>query len=409
MEAAHINAINGWLIEQGLLGRSEATLLQGFCDRCRAAGLHLVQSAMFFDTLHPVNESHGFYWDVSADPSVTQIEYSRYETEDNARRWLGSPFHHMLENDLTELHLPLAEQHEEPFAILEDLRQEGQTDYLALIHRLGSDDANGEMDHIFSRWSTADPKGFGPEDRHALRVLVPALALAVKSVSLSHTAKSLVEVYLGRDAGNRVLKGRIGRGRVESINAVLWFSDMENYTALSEQIDSSELIPLLNDYSEAVISSVHSAGGDVLKLIGDGALAIFTHEDASRAAEAALQAEKEMRARLKALKTERVAAGAPFSSIYLALHVGKVFYGNIGSDERLDFTVVGPAVNEASRISATCRLVGRSLLVSQAFLQLLPRSTRSEFETVGLHSLKGVTEPRELFGPAHKRPAIVDF
>ena len=397
MDATHIDAITRWLIEQGLLGCGENALLEGFCDRCGEAGLHIVQAVVFFDTLHPVNESRGIYWDRDLSPRVRQLEYSRYDADLNNRRWLGSPFYLMLEQGLHELHLPLTNPGEMAFSILEELRQEGHTDYLALIQRLGTDEASGEMNHIYSRWSSAQVGGFGPEDLDALRVLVPALALAIKSVSLSRAARAVVETYLGKDAGNRVLKGRIGRGRVESINAVLWFSDMEGYTALSERIDSTELIPLLNDYSEAVISSVHAAGGDVLKLIGDGVLAIFTDEDATRAAEAALQAERGVKDRLANLKTERAAAGSPFSSIYLALHVGKVFYGNIGSDERLDFTVVGPAVNEVCRISTTCRLVGRSLLISRDFLELLPPSARSRFQTVGLHSLKGVAEQKELF------------
>ncbi|MGO7733208.1 adenylate/guanylate cyclase domain-containing protein [Rhizobium leguminosarum] len=398
MDTAQISAINAWLIDQGLLGRSEALLLSGFCERCRNAGLPLVQAAIFFDTLHPVNESRGLYWDLAKSPSVSQTEYSRYEAEDNARRWHGSPFHHMLENNLAELHLPLDEANDKRFSILGDLREEGQSDYLALIHHLGNDEVNGEMDNIYSRWSTSTPGGFGEDDIGALHKLAPALALAIKSVSLSQTARALVEVYLGKDAGSRVLRGRIGRGRVESISAVLWFSDMENYTMLSEHIDSNELIPLLNDYSEAVISSVQEAGGDVLKLIGDGALALFRHDDATRAAEAALQAQQRLQTRLESLRDSRLRGGRPHTSIYVALHVGSVFYGNIGSDERLDFTVVGPAVNEVCRISSTCRQVGQSLLVSREFLDLLPASAAVLFRSNGTHSLKGVSGKRELFG-----------
>ena len=185
------------------------------------------------------------------------------------------------------------------------------------------------------------------------------LGLAIKSTSLARVAASLVETYLGRDAGRRVLAGRMSRGSVDKIHAVLWFSDIRGYTALSEDMASDQLIPLLDDYAEAVISAVHGAGGDVLKLIGDGVLAIFAADDPAAASRSALQAEAALQLNLAALKERRAAAQMPVASIYVGIHIGDVFYGNIGSKDRLDFTVVGEAVNETSRISSMCSSVGR--------------------------------------------------
>ena len=191
--------------------------------------------------------------------------------------------------------------------------------------------------------------------------------LAMKCASLARIAKTLVETYLGRDAGRLVLNGQIARGVTDRIQAVLWFSDLHGFTHITETADPEQIIPFLNDYAEAIISSIYEAGGDVLKLIGDGTLAIFRCEDAAESCRAALKAEQLMRSRVRALNEQRLSCNLPVTSAYLGLHIGEVFYGNIGSQDRLDFTVVGPAVNEVSRIGALCRSVERDVLVSSAF------------------------------------------
>jgi adenylate cyclase len=160
-----------------------------------------------------------------------------------------------------------------------------------LIHRFAADGIIGEMDCVYSSWTTDAPSGFADGQVQALTGLVPALALAVKCASLARIAGTLVETYLGRDAGRRVLSGRIIRGVAERIGAVLWFSDLRGFTRITEEAPPEQVIPLLNDYAEAIISSVHGAGGDVLKLIGDGTLAIFKTDDPARACRYALDAE----------------------------------------------------------------------------------------------------------------------
>ena len=174
-----------------------------------------------------------------------------------------------------------------------------------------------------------------------LRELASPLMLAMKCASLARIAKTLVETYLGRDAGRLVLNGRIARGVTDRIQAVLWFSDLHGFTHITETADPEQIIPFLNDYAEAIISSIYEAGGDVLKLIGDGTLAIFRCEDAAESCRAALKAEQLMRSRVRALNEERLSCNLPVTSAYLGLHIGEVFYGNIGSQDRLDFTVVG--------------------------------------------------------------------
>jgi adenylate cyclase len=253
------------------------------------------------------------------------------------------------------------------------------------------------MDCVYSSWTTDAPGGFTDAQIAALCRLVPSLALAVKCASLARIAETLVETYLGRDAGRRVLSGRIMRGVAERIGAVLWYSDLQSFSRISETAEPDEIIPFLNDYSEAIISSVHEAGGDVLKLIGDGTLAIFKASDPGQACRCALEAEKTMRMRIAALNEKRGAEGLPLTDAYLGLHIGEVFYGNIGSQDRLDFTVVGPAVNEVSRIVALCRSVDRKILASSAFVTAALEEERSDLISIGRYALKGMERPQELF------------
>jgi adenylate cyclase len=252
------------------------------------------------------------------------------------------------------------------------------------------------MDCVYSSWTANARGGFSDTDLADLRRLVPLLALTVKTASLARIASTLVETYLGRDAGRRVLNGRIARGVADRIQAVLWFSDLRNYTRISDSAEPEQIIPLLNDYADAIISAIHENGGDVLKLIGDGALAIFTADDSARACQAALAAAAAARRAVADVNRRRTAASEPTTNMYLGLHIGEVFYGNIGSKERLDFTVVGPAVNEVSRIASMCRSVDQPLLVSSAFAAAIGEPKKL-LVSVGRYALRGVGRPQDLY------------
>ncbi len=397
IETGRVERILDWIVERGLAGDDEITLLHGFCDRCVEAGIDMSRAVAMIDTLHPVYEGRAFFWHRDKEPETLISEYESSREGPGAEQWRKSPFHHLLQSGGSEMRFRLEEGETNAFEILEELQSKGQTDYFIMVHRFRRETAIGEMDCFLSRWLSDSPGGFKDEDIAALRRLAPALGLAIKSCSLTRIAQSLVEVYLGRDAGRRVLEGHMQRGVAEKIHAVLWFSDMHGFTAMSERMVSDELIPLLDDYADVVISSIHGAGGDVLKLIGDGVLAIFTADDPQAACSAALTAEREMRKRAAALDEKRTAKGQPLASIYLGLHIGDVFYGNIGSKERLDFTVVGPAVNETHRISSLCTSVDRSLLISSDFLESLPEAERIDFVSVGRFALRGVGRAQQLF------------
>src|SRR4051794_8622868 len=400
MNDAPATEVGAWVTAAGLAGATEPDLLRGFCERAVAAGVPLARAVVLIDTLHPVHEGRIFHW--SRDPAPdepTVIEYGRTsEGSDHAASWRGSPFFHLLETGGSALRRRLARGDPADFPILGELRAQGQTDYLALVHRFTGDGVIGEMDCICSSWSTDAPSGFADGQAEALTGrLVPALALAVKCASLARIAGTLVETYLGRDAGRRVLSGRIARGVADRIEAVLWFSDLRGFTRITDTAAPEQVIPLLNDYAEAVIATVHEAGGDVLELIGDGTLAIFRADDPPRACRSALAAEALMRERVSALNARRAAAGLPVTDVYLGLHVGEVFYGNIGSPDRLDFTVVGPAVNEASRVATMCRGAEREVRLAAAFAAAARGEDRAGFVSVGRYALRGVARPQELF------------
>ena len=265
-----------------------------------------------------------------------------------------------------------------------------------MVNRFAADGVIGEMDCFYSAWMTDRAEGFADDEIAALKRLMPFLGLAIKSASLARIAETLVETYLGRDAGRRVLQGRIARGVADRIKAVLWFSDLRNYTRISDTAPAEEIIPLLNDYADAIVSAIHQNDGDVLKLIGDGVLAIFPAAERAHACAAALDAASAAREAVAALNVRRFEQGLPATEMYLGLHIGEVFYGNIGSKERLDFTVVGPAVNEVSRIAAMCRSVDQPILMSAAFTASVAVERRA-FASVGRFALRGVGKPQELF------------
>ena len=426
--------LSAWLTEAGLAGTPEADIVSGFCDRCIAAGIPLGRGHVFIDTLHPVHEGHLFRWGYGPDESTVQ-GYGRTSLEgvdasgpvghfvqraihlaaatggthvvvdqsvghgvsldvQATDVWRRSPFYAMLQTGDALLRRRLNADGKDEFSMLSDWLAAGLTDYVAIINRFAAQNVIGEMDAVYSSWGTRTPEGFDDGHIATLERIVPYLALAIKSVALARMTRTLMETYLGRDAGQRVLSGRIVRGLAERIDAVVWFSDLRGFTRITDAAPE-QVISLLNDYADVIVSAIDEHGGDVLKLIGDGTLAIFTAEDRMHACDAALSAAIAARQGVAELKKRRAADGKPVTDMYLGLHVGKVFYGNVGSRERLDFTVLGPAVNEASRIAAMCRSVDQPVLISAAFAGV--GDIKRRLVSVGRYALRGVSHPQELF------------
>jgi len=426
--------LSAWLTQAGLAGTPETDIVSGFCDRCVAAGIPLGRAHVFIDTLHPVHEGRLFRWGYGPDESPVH-EYGRTGLEgldasgpvghfvqraihlaaatggthvmvdksvghsvsldvQATDTWRRSPFYNMLQTGDSLLRRRLDADTKDEFSMLPDWLAAGMTDYVAIITRFAADGIIGEMDGVYTSWGTRAPDGFSDGQIGALSRIAPYLALAIKSVALARMTQTLMETYLGRDAGRRVLGGLIVRGIAEQIDAVVWFSDLRGFTRITDTAPE-HVIPLLNDYSDAVFLAIDKHGGDVLKLIGDGTLAIFTAEDRMHACSAALSAAIAARRAVAELKKRRAAAGKPVTDMYLGLHVGEVVYGNVGSRERLDFTVIGPAVNEASRIAAMCRSIDQPVLISASFAEV--GDIRRRLVSVGRYALRGVSHPQELF------------
>ncbi|WP_024515501.1 adenylate/guanylate cyclase domain-containing protein [Bradyrhizobium sp. Tv2a-2] len=397
MELAPRIELMSWLVSQGLTGLPEPDLIRGFCERCRAAGLDLSRGLAFIDTLHPIYEGRGFRWNDRGSNEGETFEYTSSAEGDAAKNWRRSVFHHMLENGHDEFIIDLGDSESLDFSMIGDLAEKGHKHFLAFVHRFGDAGTLGQMDCFYSYWATRRDGGFSQGEIAALRDLVPVLGLAIKSAQHVDIVRTLGRVYLGRDASEQVLRGRISRGVTERIKAVLWFSDLRGSTRISEGIGPDEIIPFLNDYAQASIEAIHDAGGDVLKLIGDGVLAIFTGDDMGTARRAALRAEHRFRLNMAELNARRSVAGRPVTTAYVGLHIGEVFYGNIGSEDRLDFTVVGPAVNEVSRIASMCNSVDRELLASSEFRGGLDATGRRYLVSTGRYALRGIGRAQDLY------------
>jgi adenylate cyclase len=399
--------LNAWLVEAGLRGEPDDALVSGFCERAVAAGLPVSRVQAVIDTLHPVYEGRVLRWGHDAgQPAVEEygrtnlpegvsgLDSSAGASPETIARWQASPFFHLLQTGESSLRRRLTAESESEFPVFPELRAAGMTDYVAMVSRFGPEGTIGEMDCLYSSWATARPNGFTDAHIAALMRLVPTLALAVKTATLARMTGTLLETYLGRDAGRRVLSGRIMRGVADHLDTVIWFSDLRGFTRITDSAPQ-EVIPLLNDYAEVVVSAIHAEGGDVLKFMGDGILAIFTADDRSSACSAALAAAVEARRKVTSLNVRRAKDGLPTTDMYLGLHIGEVYYGNIGSMDRLDFTVIGPAVNEASRIAAMCRSIDQPVLVSETFAKV--DGMRDRVVPVGRYVLRGIAQPQRLF------------
>jgi adenylate cyclase len=277
------------------------------------------------------------------------------------------------------------------FPILEELASEGMTEYIALPLEL----SDGRR--IAATLATDQKDGFSRADFTALASLVGLLAPLLEVHVVRSITRNLLNAYLGREIGRRVLAGEIERGRGETTRAVIWFCDLRGFTALAERLKEENVVAFLDAYFERVVSAVHARDGEVLKFLGDGLIAIFPVPDIEFAANATRRA---CEAACLAIDDVDALAGhpalgtEPAPQICVSLHVGNVFYGNIGAAERLDFTVIGPAVNLVARVDQLSKVVNRRLLMTAEFARVCGQ----KLESLGKHTVRGVAEPIEVFG-----------
>lgn len=361
-----------------LIGATGATIL--------AAGIPLWRLAYFQFTLHPELAGKSYTWRRGAEVAVGSAGRGLLQEQ----RFRDSPMLPVFEEKRAVRYRLGRDEFTNP--VLQGLKAEGATDYVALPLVFST----GHVDGL-SVVSDA-PRGFSRDDLDRMYLLQFAFTRIVETHSLRDTATYLLDAYVGRAAGERILAGDVLRGGGETLEAVIWYCDLRGFTDLSEHLGRDSIIALLNDYFGAVGGAVTEAGGEILKFIGDAMLAIFPvarpdarAEVVGRAAQAATKAV----AAIAALNEARAAAGQPPIRFGLALHLGDVMFGNIGASARLDFTVIGPAVNQAARLEGLCSTLGHTVVVSAAMAAFLPPQ---HLTPLGDHALKGIAAPQAVYG-----------
>ena len=384
-----------WLMSGAAKVSGLAALLDGTMARIVAAGIPIDRSTLHMGTLHPQLVGFGAMW--LRDKGVCdEVRVNAHVRQTDS--YLKSPVRRAIEEAKPVRVLPQADGVVERFPMMKAFADEGYTDYRAIpLHN------EAELFNVVTI-ATRAPGGFTDAQLATVEALLPAFVLNLQIAALTRIAGNVMTAYLGERSGARVLAGDIRRGSGETIDAIIWFSDMRGFTALSDRLSGPDMMRLLNAYFERLVKAVHANGGEVLKFMGDGMLAVFPITEtvpAEQAALAALTAARSALSDVDALNGEDgegleiEAAWRPVGT-GIALHRGQVFYGNIGSDDRLDFTVTGPTVNLAARVEPLTKETGRPLLVTAAVAELLKEPP----ERLGAFSFKGVADEIAVFAPA---------
>ena len=373
-----------WMIGDARLLPNGRSLLRALCERLVAAGLPLARASFHIRILHPQLIGMGYYWQRGSDEiRVFRAEHGIQETS----VYQQSPMRILFEGagavrqrlDLPDVALRLP--------LFYELRDQGLTDYVALPVTFSDGKIHG------TAWSSDRPGGFTAGDLAQIYDLLPAFSLLLEIYLNRRVAITMLDTYVGHAAGERILRGQITRGSGETVSAAIWFCDLRGFTALAERLDRDPLLALLNEYFDRMAQPVREHGGEILKFIGDAMLAMFPL-DSNDACRRALQAARDARASMAELNRQRLRQGEEALGFGIALHTGDVMYGNIGTADRLDFTVIGPAVNLTSRLEGLCRTLGLDLLVSDIFAGMC---ACADYRSLGTHVLPGISRPVEVF------------
>lgn len=341
-------------------------------------------------TIHPQFGALSFTW--SGDMKQAFEFQPQHGFLDNDV-YIGSPFQYVAETGRTFRRRTQDLEEGKDHQLLFDLAAEGVTDYIAVPMKL----TDGNIANFVM--ATKAAQGYSDEDVEKLERLALYVAPVFEVIVVRRLARTLLNTYVGPRTGERVLSGNIKRGDGEIIRSAMWFSDLRDFTPLTESLPLQDLLDLLNTYFEIVSAAVTSRGGEILRFIGDAMLIVFpVSADCSeeQACQAALDAAEDAFDSLAALNVRRKRAGQPDIRFGVGLHLGEVIYGNVGAPDRLDFTVMGTAVNRTARLESLTKQVGTSLLMSADFVAHVTEDTRS----LGFHAMKGVAEKQEVFGLA---------
>lgn len=387
------------LLELGLKGTHFEIILGEFCNGLCNAGISLLRAHVTLRAYHPEFGGIAHIW--RRDTGTKSETFGHVQSPPD--NWVASPFYALLASPSYELRQRLnAPNPEFSFPIFDDLRAEGGSDYIAFkvfFSDLGDSpavDPNAPPEGMVFSITSSASDGFSEQNLVSVRNLLPAFCLALKSGANRQMASDIAKVYLGRDAGERVLSGDIVRGSTRTMRAVICYFDLSGFTKLSEALPGQEIIELLNDYFGMAVEVIQDHGGNVLKFMGDGMLAVFNTEYMDDAQRSAIEATVSLREQMVQINKRRDDKGLTSTKFTVALHVGDVLYGNIGGRTRLDFTVIGPAVNTAARLSGMCAHVDQSIIIS-ANVARPCLAMRNDLVSLGQYRLRGVAERQELF------------
>ena len=385
MDPSNIKPLVDWLMDGARSTPVAQEVLTALCERLTACGVPLWRASVFVRTLHPQILGRRFVWQPDTGTVITPGAFDLLERE----AFRNSPMTYVantgkaLRRRLADPDCPM------DYSILPDLRDQGITDYVVSPLHF----TNGDVH--FASWATKQPGGFSDAEIAALDAIVVPLTRVAEIRALHRVAGILLSTYVGENAGARVLAGQIRRGHTEEIHAAIWLSDMRGFTALADRLPPQALVDLLNRYFDCQVPPIHEHGGEVLKFMGDGLLAIFptgAGADVGKVCDAALAAAYAARTKVAALQ----AAGGDDAGVRfgLALHLGDVLYGNIGSGNRLDFTCIGPAVNLAARLEKLTGRLNRTVVASELFARYCP----DDFHPIGRFAVAGFQEEQTAFG-----------
>ena len=378
-------SVVAWLIDGARLAPLAQDVLTELCERLTASGLPLWRVVVFVRTLHPQVVGRRFVWrpDTGTEVSDGSFELLERDIFRNSPMAYVATTGEALRRKLADPDCPM------DFSVLPDLRDEGVTDYVVSPLHFTSGAIH------FASWSTKQPGGFTDTEIAVIDSVVAPLTRVAEIRAAQRVAANLLTTYVGKNAGERILAGRIRRGDTETIHAAIWLSDMRGFTRLADRLPPQTLVDLLNRYFDCQVPAIVEQGGEVLKFMGDGLLAIFpigSGSDPAMVCAAALKAAHAARGNVEALHS---APGEDFDVHFgLALHVGDVLYGNIGSGDRLDFTCIGPAVNLTARLEKLAGQLGRSILASQEFAKY----GADDLMQIGRFAVAGFAEEQIAFG-----------
>lgn len=393
------DALKQWLASQALAATPASRIATHVATELSALGLPLLRCHVGMSALHPQVESIGVTWTRDGADDVEEFGHGSF-----AAIATTSPFHEAVlsaqraaragaSGDLPMTRYRLERGEGLHFSLLARFRAAGATDYVCFVAVFGTEGTfDGPLSGTAVSFTTDRPGGFRDDEIAVLADVMPPLATALRVAAHVTTTRSLLEIYLGRDVGRRVLRGEIRRGVVETITAAILVGDLRGFTTLADTMPGANLVEMLDEHLDALVAAIEERGGQVLKFLGDGLLATFSTADPRRDCADALAAAVDALGRIDAIR-RRGAAG--HAALDLALHAGDVLYGNVGSDRRLDFTVVGPAVNEAARLELLCSTLDVPLVASERFVRQLGAPER--FRSLGTHALRGVREPAAVF------------